>query len=99
MPVEELCRRVETGKARAGAAHERDRPQSSPSLAERLGGDSGRRYQGEVARAFHQYVARPPEMSNTAPVVNEHSAEAQNAASAANSSTSTKRARGILESM
>ena len=35
----------------------------------------------------------------TAPVVNEHSAEAQNAASEAISSTSTKRPRGIFESM
>ena len=46
-----------------------------------------------------QYVARPPEMSNTAPVVNEHSFDAQNATSAAISSTSTKRPRGIFDSM
>src|SRR5262249_4419181 len=74
---------------------------------------SGRRsgaFSGKVGTGFpqkmrpkkdllDQYVARPPEMSNTAPVVNEHSAEAQNAASAAISSTSTKRPRGIFASM
>ena len=52
-----------------------------------------------VTAAIGQYVARPPEMSNTAPVVKEHSAEAQNATSAAISSTSTKRPRGIFDSM
>ena len=46
-----------------------------------------------------QYVARPPEMSNTAPVVKELSADAHQAASAAISSTLTKRARGIFDSM
>jgi hypothetical protein len=48
---------------------------------------------------LYQYVARPPEISNTAPVVNEQSCEAQNAASAAISSTVTKRPRGIFDSM
>ena len=38
-------------------------------------------------------------MSNAEPVVNEQSAEAQNAASAAISSTRTKRPRGIFDSM
>ena len=38
-------------------------------------------------------------MSNTAPVVKEHSAEAQKATSAAISSTVTKRPRGIFDSM
>jgi len=37
--------------------------------------------------------------SNTAPVVKEQSAEAQNATTAAISSTSTKRLRGIFDSM
>ncbi len=46
-----------------------------------------------------QYVARPPEISNTAPVVNAHSCEAQNATRSAISSTLTKRPRGIFESM
>ncbi len=48
---------------------------------------------------FNQYVARPPDMSNTAPVVKEHSCEAQKATRLAISSTSTKRPRGIFESM
>ena len=46
-----------------------------------------------------QYVARPPEMSNTAPVVNAHSGEAQNATRSAISSTLTNRPRGIFASM
>src|SRR5713101_468765 len=46
-----------------------------------------------------QYVARPPEISSTAPVVNEHSAELQNATSEAISSTLTKRPFGIFESI
>jgi predicted transcriptional regulator len=46
-----------------------------------------------------QYVARPPEMSNTAPVVKAQSCEAQKATRSAISSTLTKRPRGIFESM
>src|ERR1700733_776914 len=55
----------------------------------------GRPPQGEDS----QYVARPPEMSNTAPVENEQSSEASQAASAASSSTRTKRFFGIFDSM
>ena len=46
-----------------------------------------------------QYVARPPDRSNTAPVVNEFSSEASHATIDAISFTSTKRPRGIFESM
>ena len=46
-----------------------------------------------------QYTALPPEISNTAPVENEHSSEASHATSAAISSTSTKRFIGIFASM
>jgi hypothetical protein len=46
-----------------------------------------------------QYVARPPDTSNTAPVVNEFSSETSHATIAAISSTSTKRPRGIFDSM
>ena len=46
-----------------------------------------------------QYVARPPEMSNTAPVVNEHSRLASQQTSAATSETSPNRSIGIFERM
>ena len=46
-----------------------------------------------------QYVARPPDRSNTAPVVKEFSADTIQAIMLAASSTSRNRARGILESM
>ena len=46
-----------------------------------------------------QYVARPPLMSKTAPVVNELSSEATHAISAAISSGVTNRPRGIRDSM
>src|SRR6266571_3058932 len=46
-----------------------------------------------------QYVARPPDRSNTAPVLNEHSSEQSHAIIAAASPTSRKRAIGILLSM
>ena len=46
-----------------------------------------------------QYTARPPEMSNTAPVENEHSSEASHATIAAISSTVTKRFIGIFDSI
>jgi hypothetical protein len=46
-----------------------------------------------------QYVARPPLKSNTAPVVNEFSSEANHATIDANSSTNRKRPRGIFASM
>ena len=46
-----------------------------------------------------QYVARPPDKSNTAPVLNEHSCDASQAIIAAASPTSRKRAIGILLSM
>src|SRR5882757_4560492 len=44
-----------------------------------------------------QYVARPPEISNTAPVENAQSSEASHATIAASSSTRTKRPFGIFE--
>ena len=48
----------------------------------------------------HQYVARPPLMSNTtAPVLNEHSSDASHATSAATSATSPVRPIGIFEIM
>ena len=81
--VEEFRGRVVAGEQQHRAAHQRDAGQP---VALRLLGRT-------------QYVARPPEMSNTAPVVKELSAEAHQAASAAISSTLTKRARGIFESM
>ncbi len=46
-----------------------------------------------------QYTARPPEISNTAPVENEQSSDASQATSAAISSTVTKRFIGIFDSM
>ena len=49
--------------------------------------------------AGDQYVARPPLKSNTAPVVNEFSAETIHATIAAASSTARNRPRGIFESM
>ncbi len=48
---------------------------------------------------IHQYVALPPEISNTAPVEKEHSSDASHATSAAISSTLPKRFIGILDSM
>ena len=51
---------------------------------------------GKISR---QYVARPPEMSNTAPVENEHSAEASQQTSAAISSTWPSRPIGIFDTM
>ena len=47
----------------------------------------------------NQYTARPPEMSKTAPVVNEHSSDDSQAISAAISSGSTKRPIGIFDNM
>ena len=44
-------------------------------------------------------MARPPDRSNTAPVLNEHSAEASHATIAAASLTSRKRAIGIFDNM
>ena len=46
-----------------------------------------------------QYVARPPEISNTPPVVKEQSSEANQATMAATSCTCKKRPMGILDSM
>ena len=46
-----------------------------------------------------QYVARPPERSWTAPVVNEHSSDASQATSAATSSGVPTRPMGILATM
>jgi len=59
----------------------------------------GGRMKSRASEYEHQYVARPPEISNTAPVEKEHSADTRNATSAAISPTSTKRPRGILDSM
>ena len=52
---------------------------------------------GEAALA--QYVARPPLISNTAPVENEHSSEDSQQIRAATSSSSRKRPIGIRASM
>jgi len=58
------------------------------------------RWQGSgSAVPADQYVARPPEASNTAPVENEHSSLASQQISAAISSIPPKRPMGILESM
>jgi hypothetical protein len=46
-----------------------------------------------------QYVARPPDRSNTAPVLNEHSGELSQATIAAISSAVPNRPMGIFESM
>jgi hypothetical protein len=46
-----------------------------------------------------QYVDRPPDKSNTAPVENEHSSLASQATSAAISAVSPKRPIGIFDSM
>ena len=46
-----------------------------------------------------QYVALPPEMSKTAPVLNEHSSEHSQATSAATSSRRQVRAMGIFDTM
>ena len=54
---------------------------------------------GSASQQISQYVARPPETSNTAPVENEQSSDASHAIIAASSSTSTKRFIGILDSM
>ena len=59
---------VEAGEGRHRAAHQ---PDAGEPLA------------AVLVRGVGQYVARPPEMSNTAPVENEQSAEAQKATSAA----------------
>ena len=57
------------------------------------------RLRGLLRVRISQYVARPPEISNTAPVENEQSSEASQAASAASSSTRTKRFFEIFDSM
>ncbi len=46
-----------------------------------------------------QYVPRPPEMSNTAPVLKEQSSDDSQHTMAAISSTPTKRAMGILDNI
>jgi hypothetical protein len=50
-------------------------------------------------RFFDQYVDRPPEISNTAPVEKEHSSLLNQQISAAISAGSTKRPMGIFDSM
>ena len=62
----------------------RERDDRSPRLAE---------------ASARQYVARPPDRSNTAPVENEHSSLASQQTSAAISSTVPKRPIGIFDSM
>ena len=52
-----------------------------------------------IEGALYQYTARPPEMSKTPPVVNEHSSDDSQAISAAISSGSTKRPIGIFDNM
>ena len=46
-----------------------------------------------------QYVVRPPEVSNTEAVVNEHSSDAMKVTMAADSSTTPSRPIGIFERM
>jgi hypothetical protein len=55
--------------------------------------------QGRPSLPAPQYVARPPDKSNTAPVLNEHSSEQSQATSAATSSFRPNRFMGIFESM
>ena len=72
--------------------------QSPSSAASR---PAARRDAAEAADSAcgHQYVARPPETSKTAPVVKEHSSLASQQMSAAISSTVPKRPIGIFDSM
>ena len=69
------------------------------SLSREAGEGTGGRFAPAVgvSRASLQYVARPPETSNTAPVVNEHSSLASQVMIAAISSTVPKRSMGIFE--
>ena len=83
-------------RRRAAAAHRPLAAERCISINQSCG--SGRALNDAGSRD-RQYVARPPEMSNTAPVVNELSAEASQATIAAISSTLTKRLRGIFDSM
>ena len=54
---------------------------------------------GREPSPLAQYVARPPDMSKSPPVVSEFSALASQLTIDAISSTSTKRSRGIFESI
>ena len=72
-----------------------------PSIAGRLerlraSAASGR---PAIRALFYQYTARPPEMSKTPPVVNEHSSDDSQAIIAAISSGSTNRPIGIFDNM
>ena len=63
------------------------------------GSAAARQAAGQEVTASAQYVARPPLMSNTAPVENEQSSEDSQQIRAATSSSSRKRPIGILASM
>ena len=52
-----------------------------------------------ATRNINQYVARPPEISNTPPVSNEFSSDASQQTIDVTSSTVTNRPRGIFDSM
>jgi len=82
-----------------GRAPVQDCPQPAPSVAARPGRATPAAARTPPDHAGGQYVARPPEMSNTAPVVNEHSSDESHATSAATSSTVPGRPSGIFESM
>ena len=69
------------------------------SRARRPQARAAREQRGDVVRRRAQYVARPPDRSNTAPVENEQSSLASQHTSAAISSTSPKRPIGIFDSM
>jgi hypothetical protein len=90
---------IVTYRRHSGARAKRVNPESRYQLGVSLWIPDRRFAASGMTKKNHQYVARPPEMSNTAPVENEHSAEAQNATREAISSTSTKRPRGIFDNM
>jgi len=80
--------------AEAAAAHAPD-----GILAARRQDHADRTRLGTPKTGARQYVARPPEASNTAPVENEHSSLASQQISAAISCTAPKRPIGIFDSM
>src|SRR5271170_4512276 len=80
-----------------GYARDREHPGCLCAGGLSVGSKPFPKAEGDTWRPTIQYVARPPEMSNTAPVLNEHSRLASQQTSAATSSTSPKRSIGILE--
>ena len=87
------CRAMEIPLARTRLA-QADAVGSRPSGAAR----QRPRCAADRCIAF-QYVARPPEMSNTAPVLKAQSSEASQTTSDAASATCRKRPIGIFDSM